>query len=215
MRRRSLVGSGVVLVAVIAAVVLLRTHPAPVGQNYAAPPTVPPPVTDARAMHLTTVFDHIGQLPANVMTAGLSFRRYTDPEPGLDATEYSATGVLAIRGGPVLDQVSVTVTRIIDTDRQLDFGHCDPTGSHDGSSCTQQTFPNGTHAKVVRNAAFAQTAASPATTGVRPGIQTQLDAVYADGTFLVVTLDADNGAGIPLDDADMMRLAGIQGVTGS
>ncbi|HEX5407340.1 MAG TPA: hypothetical protein VFX16_34135, partial [Pseudonocardiaceae bacterium] len=104
------------------------------------------------------------------------------------------------------------VTQVNSEDRKLGFGTCG-TIAHDGSSCTQQVFPDGTRAKVVRNPAFAQSVASDATTGVRPGIQTQLDAVFTNGTLLVVTLDADNGAGIPLNDADMLRLAMIPGVS--
>lgn len=211
MRVRSLIGSGVVLVVVITAVVLLRAHPAPVSDAAPSPPppSVPQPTFDARSDQLTAAFTDVAQLPAGMRAMGLVFRRYADPEPGLDPTEYSASGDLTV-GGVVLDQMSVTVTRI--SGGSLDFGTCDAT-SHDGSSCTEQRFPDGTRAKVVRNAAFAQTVASDATTGVRPGIQTQLDAVYGDGTLLVLTLDADNGAGIPLDDADMLKLAMIPGVT--
>jgi hypothetical protein len=197
----------VVLAAVIAAVVLLRAHPASVSDR-APPPITPSPTIDARSDLLTAAFHDVAQLPAGVHALGLVFYRYAAPEPGLDPTEYSATGELTV-GGVDLDEMSVTVTRI--SGSRLDFGTCDPT-SHDGSSCSEQRFPDGALAKVVRNAAFAQTAASDATTGVRPGIQTQLDAVYTDGTLLVVTLDADNGAGIPLDDADMLKLATIPGI---
>lgn len=194
---------------------LLRTHPAPAAANPVAPPlpTTPAPVLDTRSAQLTAMFRHVPELPVNVRTQGLSFARYTDPEPGLDPIEYSASGQLMLTDGVALDQLSITITRITHADSQLDFGTCDPT-SHDGSSCTELRFPDGTRAKVIRNAAFAQTAASDATTGVRPGIQTQLDAVFTDGTLLVVTLDANNGAGIPLTDADMLRLATIPGVSG-
>lgn len=210
MRVRSLIGSGVVLVAVIAAVVLLRAHPAPPAALPPPPPATQPPVADTRSDLLTATFHDVALLPAGVRAQGLVFYRYTDPEPGLAPTVYSASGRLSV-GGVDVDQMSVNITRI--SGSRLDFGTCDPT-SHDGSSCTQQRFPDGTLAKVVRNAAFAQTAASDATTGVRPGIQTQLDAVYTDGTLFVLTLDASNGAGIPLDDADMLKLAMIPGISG-
>jgi hypothetical protein len=83
-----------------------------------------------------------------------------------------------------------------------------------GASCTQQAFANGAHAKVVRNPAFAQTVASDSITGSPPGMQTELQAVYPNGTLLTVTLYSNNGAGIPLDDAAMLRLATIPAVSG-
>jgi hypothetical protein len=210
------------LVAVIVAVVLLRGHPAPPAPNSAepTPTTTPLPVVDARATKLTSAFLHTGQLPAAVRLAAdpgdstkFQFERYVEPEPGLDDIKYSAQGLLVRRSDNVaLDHVSVIVTQVSAADRTLGFGACGTT-SHDGSSCTERVFPDGTRAKVVRNPAFAQSVASDATTGVRPGIQTQLDAVFTNGTLLVVTLDADNGAGIPLDDADMLKLAMIPGVS--
>jgi hypothetical protein len=215
-------GAGVVLVAVIVAVVLLRAHPAPPGPNEAipAPTSTPPPVVDARATKLTAAFLHTAQLPTTLRLAAdtgdstrFQFERSVDPEPGLDDFEYSAQGLLVRRSdNAALDRVSVVVTQVDRADRQLGFGTCG-FQAHDGSSCTQRVFPDGTRAKVVRNPAFAQSVASDATTGVRPGIQTQLDAVFTNGTLLVVTLDADNGAGIPLNDADMLKLAMIPGVS--
>lgn len=218
-RLRSVLGAGAVGVAVVAAVVVLRAHPAPPGPEVVAAPTTSPPVVDGRARQLTTAFLHDAPLPANFRfatpPAGQAFRfeRYDDPEPGLGSSRYTATGVLVrMDRNVVLDNVAVTIAQVDGNDRSLDFGSCDPRGGHDGSSCTQQVFPDGTRAKVVRNAEFAQSAASDVTTGAKPGIQTQLDAVYANGTLLVVTLDAANGAGIPLDDADMLRLVAIPGV---
>jgi hypothetical protein len=220
-RLRSVLGAGVVLVAVIVAVVLLRAHPAPAGPNEAipAPTTTSPPVVDARATKLTAAFLHTAQLPTTLRLADpgdstrFQFERSVDPEPGLDDFEYSAQGLLVRRSdNAALDRVSVVVTQVDRADRQLGFGTCG-FQAHDGSSCTQRVFPDGTRAKVVRNPAFAQSVASDATTGVRPGIQTQLDAVFTNGTLLVVTLDADNGAGIPLNDADMLKLAMIPGVS--
>jgi hypothetical protein len=219
-RLRSVLGAGAVGVAVIAAVVVLRDHPAPPGPDaVSAPTTTAPPVVDGRARQLTTAFLHDAPLPADVRfattPAGQAFRfeRYDDPEPGLGSSRYTATGVLVREDRHVvLDDVAVTIAQVDAADRTLDFASCDPRGSHDGSSCTQQVFPDGTRAKVVRNAAFAQSVASDVTSGARPGIQTQLDAVYANGTLLVVTLDATNGSGIPLDDADMLRLVAIPGV---
>jgi hypothetical protein len=218
MRVRSVLGGGVVLVAVVAAVVVLRDHPAPPGPNVSAVPTTAAPIVDNRARQLTTAFLHDAPLPGNFRfdtSAGQGFRfeRYDDPEPGLGSSRYTATGVLVREDRHVvLDDVAVTIAKVDVDDRSLDFASCDPRGGHDGSSCTQRVFPDGTRAKVVRNAAFAQSVASDVTTGARPGIQTQLDAVYANGTLLVVTLDAANGAGIPLDDADMLRLVAIPGV---
>jgi hypothetical protein len=220
-RLRSVLGAGVVLVAVVAAVVVLRAHPAPPGPNAAPAPstTTAPPVVDGRARQLTEAFLHDAPLPAAVRFAttpadqAFRFARYDDPEPGLGSSRYTATGVLVrVDRDAVLDDVAVTVAHVDVDDRALDFATCDPRGGHDGSSCTQRMYPDGTRAKVVRNAAFAQSVASDVTSGARPGIQTQLDAVYADGTLLVVTLDAANGAGIPLDDADMLRLVTIPGV---
>jgi hypothetical protein len=221
-RLRPVVGAGVVLVAVVAAVALLRTHPAPPGPEAAPPvPTSgPPPVVDARSVHLTSAFLHADQLPTDLrITAdpgspgGFQFRRYIEPELGLDDAKYSAQGLLVrTSDNAVLDHVTVTVAHLSDDDRQTGFGACEPTGSHDGSSCTQRVFPDGTKAKVVRNPAFAQSVASEVTTGARPGIQTQLDAVFTNRTLLVVTLDALNGAGIPMADADMLKLATIPGV---
>lgn len=205
--------------AVVAAVVVLRAHPAPPGPDAAPAPTTSPPVVDGRARQLTSAFLHDAPLPANFRfaptPAGQAFRfeRYDDPEPGLGSSRYTATGVLIrVDRDVVLDNVAVTIAQVDVNDRTLNFASCDPRGGHDGSSCTQRVFPDGTRAKVVRNAAFAQSVASDVTTGARPGIQTQLDAVYANGTLLVVTLDAANGAGIPLADADMLRLVTIPGV---
>ena len=197
--------------AVIVAVVLLRAHPAPptaADADTPAPP--PPPVADARAAQLTKAFQRTTQLPATYRFDAIHFARYTNSEPDLGPREYLGTGML-VHGNVPLDHVSVTVAHIARQDP--DFGSCDPTGSHDGSSCTERIFPDGTHAKVVRNAAFAQSVASDVTTGAKLGIQTQLDAVFTDGTLLVVTLDANNGAGIPLDDAAMLRLAMIPNVS--
>ena len=209
-----MLGAGAVGVAVVVAVVLLRTHPAPPGPNAAPAPTTSPPVVDGRARQLTSAFLHDAPLPANFRFGqAFRFERYDDPEPGLGSSRYTATGVLIrMDRHAVLDDVAVTVAHVDVTDRALDFASCDPRGGHDGSSCTQRVFPDGTRAKVVRNAAFAQSVASDVTSGARPGIQTQLDAVYANGTLLVVTLDAANGAGIPLTDADMLRLVTIPGV---
>ncbi|HEX5403464.1 MAG TPA: hypothetical protein VFX16_14305, partial [Pseudonocardiaceae bacterium] len=91
MRLRSVLGAGVLLVAVIVAVVLLRAHPAPAGPNEAlpAPTTTPPPVVDARATKLTAAFLHTGQLPTAVRLIAapgdspkFQFERYVEQEPG-------------------------------------------------------------------------------------------------------------------------------------
>ncbi len=210
--------------AVIAAVVVLRAHPAPTSPDAALPqPTTsptPPPVADARSARLTSAFLHTTMLPAGYRFAedpgthgAFRFERYTDPEPGLRPAQYAATGSLVRPDNAMLDRVSVTIAQVARVDQRQQYGSCDPGGNHDGSSCTQRVFPDGTRAKVVRNAAFAQSVASDVIIGARPGIQTQLDAVFSNGTLLVVTVDADNGAGIPLDDEAMLRLAMIPGVS--
>jgi hypothetical protein len=222
-RLRSVLVSGVVLVAVIAAVVLLRAHPAPSSPDAALPePTTsptPPPVVDARSARLTSAFLHTTTLPAGYRFAedqgnhaAFRFERYSDPQPGLRPAQYSATGSLVRADDVTLDRVSVTVAQVARNGLQQQYGDCEAGGNHDGSSCTERILQDGTHAKVVRNAVFAQSVASDVTTGARPGIQTQLDAVFGNGTLLIVTVAADNGAGIPLDDAAMLRLATIPGV---
>ncbi|HEX3590500.1 MAG TPA: hypothetical protein VHV74_12790 [Pseudonocardiaceae bacterium] len=207
MRPRTAIGSAAVLLAVVVAVILLRAHPAPPSPVQTnEPPPPPPPVADARSIQLTNAFQQTTELPASYRFDAVHFARYVSSQPDLGRHEYLGTGTL-LHGRVPLDHVSVTVAHIAQPDP--DFSRCDPTGSHDGSSCTERIFPDGTRAKVVRNAAFAQSVASDVTSGAKQGIQTQLDAVFSDGTLLVVTLDADNGAGIPLDDAAMLRLAAI------
>lgn len=214
MRLRTAIGSAVVLVVVVVAIVLLRAHPAPTTASPTDEPPPPAPVADARSVQLAQAFARTTQLPATYRFTNVHFARYVNDEPDLGPREYLATGTLVRRRGDVaLDRVSVTVAHI--SQRDPGFGRCDPTGSHDGSSCTERVFPDGTRAKVVRNAAFAQSVASDVTSGATMGIQTQLDAVFTNGTLLVLTLDANNGAGIPLDDAAMLRLAMIANVRGN
>jgi hypothetical protein len=67
-------------------------------------------------------------------------------------------------------------------------------------------------AKVVRNPVFAQTMASDATEGWPSHLQTELEVAYRNGTLLTITVDSVDGAGIPLNDAAMFRLATIAGI---
>jgi hypothetical protein len=226
MRLRSVVGTGVVIVAVVAAVTVLRTHPAPAGVADTTAVTAPvsPPTVDARARLLTSDFRHTTELPATVRFAddpstppGFEFRRFVDAEVGKNLARYVAEGSLVrTADNAVLDHVLVTVWR---TDGQTatpaQLGQCGSSAEYGGASCTQQRFPNGVLAKVVRNPAFAQTVASDATTGSPPGMQTELQAAYPSGTLLTITLYSMNAAGIPLDDAAMLKLVDIPGVSGS
>jgi len=225
MRVRSAIGAGVLLVAVVSAVVVLREHPAPAGQTSAvvadtsAP--VPPPVVDARARQLTATFRSTTLLPPTVRFVddphtppGFVFRRYVDPESGRNLARYTAEGSLArTADNAVLDHVMVMIWRTDGHVAVTGLARCDSTVQFGGRSCTQGSFPNGALAKVVRNPVFAQTVASDTATGSPPGLQTELQEVYPDGTILTVTLYSMNKAGIPLDDAAMLKLATISGVS--
>jgi hypothetical protein len=226
MRVRSAVGAGVLLVAVVAAVVLLRDHPAPPWQTQtpAVDTSVLPPapaVVDARARQLTATFRSTTLLPATVhfiddpnTPPGFVFRRYLDPQSGRNLARYIAEGSLARRSdNAVLDHVMVMIWRTDGRTPVTGLATCDATVQFGGRSCTQASFPNGALAKVVRNPVFAQTVASDGTTGSPPGLQTDLEEVYPDGTILTVTLYSMNLAGIPLDDAAMLKLATIGGVS--
>jgi hypothetical protein len=225
MRVRSAIGAGVLLVAVVAAVVVLRDNQAPAGQAPAVDTSVLPPapaVVDARARQLTTTFRRTTLLPATVhfvddpnTPPGFVFRRFADFESGRNLARYTAEGSLArISDNAVLDHVLVMIWRTDGHVPVIGLARCDATVQFGGRSCTQASFPNGAQAKVVRNPVFAQTVASDATTGSPPGLQTDLEEVYPDGTVLSVTLYSMNKAGIPLDDAAMLKLATISGVSG-
>lgn len=224
MRVRSAVGAGVLLVAVVGAVVVLRDHPAPAGQTPAVDTSVPAPapaVVDARARQLTATFRSTTLLPAAVRFVddphtppGFVFRRYVDVQPGKNLARYTAEGSLARRSdNAVLDHVMIMIWRTDGHVAVTGLARCDATVQFGGRSCTQQSFPNGAVAKVVRNPVFAQTVASDTTTGSPPGLQTELEEVYPDGTVLTVTLYSMNKAGIPLDDAAMLKLATIGGIS--
>jgi hypothetical protein len=219
MRLRSGLGAGLVVVAVVAAVVVLRTPSVPVpsvGQSG--------PVMDARSWQLTTDFRETPLLAASVRFAddpgtppGFVFRRFVDTEVDRVLVRYTAEGLLVrARDGGVLDHVVVDVWqadgRGIDA---ADLARCDQTPRYVGPSCMQRSFPNGVLAKVVRNPAFAQTMASDVTTGAPSGLQTELKVAYPNGMLLIVSLDSLAGAGIPLDDAAMLRLAAIPGISTS
>ena len=214
-------GAGVVIVAVVAAVAVLRTHPAPTGVADTTTATAPPPVVDARARLLTDHFRHTTKLPATVRFAddpntppGFVFRRFIDDEVGTKLARYIAEGsLIRTSDKAVLDHVVVNVWR---TDGRVisapELAKCDSSTYFGGDSCTQQAFPNGTLAKVVRNPVFAQTAASDVVTGAPPGLRTELQAAYPSGTILTITLYSMNGAGIPLNDAAMLQLVTIPGI---
>jgi hypothetical protein len=225
MRLRSVVGAGVVLAAVVVAVVLLRTPqttqaPQPTGLADSQP--APPPIVDARAKELTTAFRTTTLLPATVRFAsdphtppGFEFRRFTDVEVGHNLARYIAEGSLVRSSdNAVLDHVLINVWRSDGRSfKAEDLARCDPDAQFGGDSCTQRQLPNGVLAKVVRNAAFAQTVASDATTGSPPGMQSELQVAYPNGMLLTVTLYSMNEAGIPLDDAAMLKLATIPGIS--
>jgi hypothetical protein len=224
MRPRAVLGGGVLLVLLVAAVVLLRAHapapaaPAPVDTTAPPAPVLTPlPVVDARARRLTADFVTTTALPATVRFApGASgtfeFIRYADDTPGGSGERYEADGDLRrASDGAVLDQVRITLLPPGPSraDRSV---ACDPTGGGDGRSCTARAFPDGTRATVVRNPVFAQAVATDATSGAPPGTQTVLRAALPKGTLLTVTVSALGTAGIPLDDAAMLALAGVPGL---
>src|SRR4030081_32712 len=122
MRVRSAVGAGVLLAAVVAAVVLLRDTSAPPGQPPAVDTSVLPPapaVVDARARQLTATFRSTTLLPPTVhfiddpnTPPGFVFRRYIDPDPGRTRARYRAEGSRPRRSdNAVLDHVMVTIWR--------------------------------------------------------------------------------------------------------
>ncbi|HEY3609292.1 MAG TPA: hypothetical protein VGL06_17465 [Pseudonocardiaceae bacterium] len=223
MRLRSALGAGLVAVAVVAAVAVLRTPSVPPA-GPSDSPAAAVPVVDARSRQLTADFRVAALLPVAVRFAddpgtppGFVFRRFADVEAGHVLVRYTAAGLLvrsADRG--VLDRVLVNVWRadghIIDAAVQA---RCDPAPIYLGPSCMQGSLPNGELAKVVRNSAFAQAMASDATTGSPSGLQTELQVGYPNGTLLTVSLDSLAGAGIPLDDAAMLRLAAALGINAS
>ncbi|HEY3607218.1 MAG TPA: hypothetical protein VGL06_06940 [Pseudonocardiaceae bacterium] len=226
MRVRSAVGAGVLLVAVVAAVVLMRDHPAPTGQTQtpAVDTSVLPPapaVVDARARQLTATFRSTTLLPPTVhfiddphTPPGFVFRRYADPQSGRNLARYTAEGSVArTSDNAVLDHILIMVWRTDGRAAVTSLARCGGSVQFGGMSCTQASFPNGALAKVVRNQVFAQTVASDSTTGSPPGLQTDLEEVYPDGTIMSVTLYSMNKAGIPLDDAAMLKLATISGVS--
>jgi hypothetical protein len=225
MRLRTLLGGGVVLLAVIGAVVVLRANPAPPGGSLVAEQTSvpePPPTTDARSRQLTSVFGHITVLPPTVRFAsdpdnppGFVFQRYdTFSSPGIRTVKYTAEGSIVRRAdSAVLAHVLVIVQQADPTIGASGFAGCASAADYGGGSCTPRIFADGTLARVVRNPAFAQSVATDATAGEPPGLQTELDAAYPSGTRLTVTLFSMNQAGIPLDDAAMLRLVTVPGIS--
>lgn len=217
MRLRTALGVGVVLVAVVGAVVVLRQHQPPSGQSLGE--ALPAPTVDARARQLTAAFGHTTLLPATVRFAadpnsppGFVFQHYDiESAPGIRPVPYTAQGSLVRRAdNAVLAHVLVVVQQ---ADPRAGFGACYSTGAGNGPSCTEKVFPDGTRARVMRNPEFARSVASDATSGQPPGLQTELDVAFPTGTTMTVTLFSANGAGIPLDDAAMLRLATIPGVS--
>ena len=218
MRLRTALGTGVVLVAVVGAVVVLRENRSPGGPSLAdrASTAVQSSTVDARARQLTAAFGRTTLLPANVRFAadptsppGFVFRRYdTDSAPGIRPVKYTARGLLVRRAdGAVLARVQVVVQQAGPT---AGFGACDAAPVVGGPSCTERVFPDGTRAKVVRNTEFAQSVADAS--GQPPGMQAELDAAFPTGTTMTVTLFPTNGTVDPLDDTAMLRLAMIPGL---
>jgi hypothetical protein len=217
-RLRTALGVGVVLVAVVGAVVVLR-------ESQAGSPVVPisspgaPRTVDARGRQLTAAIGRTSLLPPTVRFAadpsdppGFVFQRYDiDAAPGIRPVNYSAQGSLVRRvDNAVLAHVVVIVQQA--AGRAAGFGACFSTAAENGPSCAEQAFPDGTQARVVRNPQFAQSFASDATSGKPPGLETELDVAFPTGTTMTITLFSANSAGIPLDDAAMLRLATIPGI---
>lgn len=224
MRLRSGIGAGLVAVAIAAAVIVLRTPAGPTdlptGPSDSQP--APAPIVDARARELTAEFRHTTLLPATVRFAddpnspsGFAFRRYIDTEVNHNLVRYTAEGLLVrTKDDAMLDRVQVMVWRADGrTIDAIDLARCDPSEHYLGPSCTQRSFADGTVAKVVRNPIFAQIMASDTTTGAPPNLQTELQVAYPNGTLLTITLDSFDGTGIPLDDAAMLRLVAIPGIS--
>lgn len=227
MRLRTGVGAAVVAAGVVAAVVLLRSPSAqppspqtPVNQPQAVLGQVP--VVDARAKQLTDDFRHTTLLPATVHFAddpnqppGFRFQRYTDTDFNYNPIRYSATGLLVrTSDNAALDQVEVDLWHVTAEPgfTPTNLAHCEPDEEFGGDTCTQAELPHGIVAMVMRDPEFARTVASDATTGAPSGLRTELEAAYPNGILLTITVDSLNKAGIPLDDAAMLRLATIPGI---
>lgn len=221
MRLRTALGVGVVLVAVVGAVVVLRENQSPGGQGPGdrTSTAVQTSTVDARARQLTAAFGRTTLLPPTVRFAadpnsppGFVFHRYdTDSAPGIRPVKYTAQGSLVRRvDGAVLAQVQVVVQQAGPT---AGFGACATIAVVDGPSCTDQVFPDGTRARVVRNPQFVRFVGSDATARQPPGLQTELDVAFPTGTTMSVTLFAIHGAAVPLDDTAMLSLAMIPGLS--
>lgn len=219
MRLRTALGVGVVLVAVVGAVVVLRANQSPQSPGDQTSTAVQALTVDARARQLTAAFGRTTLLPANVRFAadpnsppGFVFHHYdTDSAPGIRPVKYTAQGLLVRRvDGAVLAHVQVVVQQAGPT---AGFGACPTTAVSGGPSCTEQIFADGTRATVVRNQEFARSVALDTTSGQPPGLLTELAAVFPTGTTMTVTLFSANGAAVPLDDAAMLRLAMIPGLS--
>jgi hypothetical protein len=221
MRPRTALGVGVVLVAIVGAVVVLRDNQSPGGQSSGEQTStaVQNSTVDARARQLTAAFGRTTLLPATVRFAadpnnppGFVFHRYdTDSAPGIRPVRYTAQGSLVRRvDGAVLAQVQVVVQQAGPT---AGFGACDTIAVVDGPSCSDQVFPDGTQARVVRNPQFVRFVGSSAAAKQPPALQTELDVASPTGTTMSVTLFAIHGATVPLDDTAMLRLAMIPGVS--
>lgn len=222
MRLRSLVGVCLVVAGLVAAIVVLRTPPSLTAPSSVADSqSAPVPINDGRAKELTAIFRHTTLLPGNVHFAddprtppGFQFRRFIDIEVNIRLVRYIAEGSLVrTRDNAVLDHVLVNVWRADGRDLQpSDLAMCQQGATMEGASCTQARLPDGVLAEVLRNPVFAQTVASDATTGSPPGLMSELQVVYPNGTVLTISLYSMNDAGIPLDDAAMLKLANMPGI---
>jgi hypothetical protein len=226
MRLRSGLGAGLVAVALVAAIAILRTHSAPSEPPAALPDSqaapAPPPIVDARSRQLTTDFRRTTLLPATLRFAddpnappGFEFQRYLDTLGNRTVARYTAQGLLVrAKDNAVLDHVQITVSQaggpIV---RTADVIRCEPDEEFGGDSCTQAPVHNGVAAMVIRNPLFARIIPSDAITGAPPGLRCELQAAYPNGTLLTISLDSIHTASIPLDDTAMIKLAEIPGIS--
>ena len=219
MRLRTALGVGVVLAAVVGAVVVLRENQSPGVGDQTSTAVQAASTIDARARQLTAAFGRTTLLPATVRFAadpdsppGFVFQRYdTDSAPGIRPVKYTAQGLLVRRvDGAVLAHVQVVVQQAGPT---AGFGACDTIAVVDGPACAEQVFPDGTRARVIRDPDSVRFVESNTTPGQPPGLQTELDVAFPTGTTMSVTLFAIHGAAAPLDDTAMLRLATIPGLS--
>ncbi|HEX4702850.1 MAG TPA: hypothetical protein VH352_12030 [Pseudonocardiaceae bacterium] len=220
MRLRTGLGAGLVAVAIVAAIAVLRTQSAPAVPPDSQP--APAPGVDALSRSLTTDLRHTTLLPPTVRFAddpdappGFVFQRYTSTEANHTVTHYTAQGLLVrTKDNAVLDHVMVTVSpangQVV---KAADVARCEPDEEFGGDSCTQAAPANGVVAIVIRDPVFTRIVPSDATTGAPPGLLSELEAAYPNGTLLTIALTSVHTASIPLDETAMLKLADIPGIS--